>query len=577
MSNGAAPSNAIQISLSDQSGLDSSVATAWVAGWINGGSSSFQVLQSDGSFGAAATQSTVLQANQAWQSTGITLVQGACATLTVSRTSGTWTADPNTNNGQLYDANGCPGVVVPAGRTSFPIVGVQMGALVGRIGGGTPFLVGDGPLIIDSTTAGLLELCINDDLTGAYGAGLTDNSGSITVEIAQGLAFFAVSSIAAATFATATNGNDRLLFVVSPAQPDDLPIAAAMPMQYTSYPFANSPGIAAPGPFDVFEFGFDAQADLSAVNGFGLNLSFSYGSEQFGANVSYSRQQIGAAYSAFITHEAQSNSSASAYAELLYNGAIGTGAYTPPAIGGQFFAIADPGDMLVAKGLLNPSTAASDALASYWDSTLAAFFKVGNYLSINLSAGSTNIYSGQSSLQKNPLTGVTAAAFTLTNSTTSVSYTFYQPPAGLAGAQYVFQQAFGDLTPAGAGGDAGLLQDSIWEALCRGVATDGVFTTSKTNGESTTHWNDASQWYAAGSVCNLYAKFLHYSTITGTDCRTIGSNGKPGTPILYGNAAYGFSMDENPLGPYSGPNVPSKTIDNVPAGSTLALVIGPWA
>ena len=37
--------------LQDDTNLDKSVAQAYVAGWINGGSSSFQVLQSDGTFG----------------------------------------------------------------------------------------------------------------------------------------------------------------------------------------------------------------------------------------------------------------------------------------------------------------------------------------------------------------------------------------------------------------------------------------------------------------------------------------------------------------------------------------------
>lgn len=568
----APSSNSITITLSDQTGLQPSVATAWVAGWINGGSGSFQVLQSDGTFGDPTVQSVTVQANQAWQSTGVTISKGSAATLTVTYTSGTWTADPETNGGQLYDANGCPGLNVPTDQTAFPIVGVRMGALVGRIGGGTPFLINDGPYIIDSSTGGDLELCINDDLTGAYGAGLTDNSGSITVQIAQGLSFYKVSSISSATLATTTNGNDRLIFVVSPSQPDQLPIASGAPMQYTSYPYANTPGIAAPGPYDVFEFGFDAQADVSAVNGFGLNLSFTYGTEQYGVDTSFTRLQIGEAFTAFVQNEATSLPTATGFAELLYDASIGGSAPTPPAVGGQYFAITDPGDMLVAKGMLG--TADGDPLATYWDSTLTSFFAVGNYLSINLSANpaNPNIYSGQSTMQTNPQTNVQSPAYTLTNATTHASYTLYQPPAGLQGAQYVFQQAFNELTPAGAAGDAGLLQDSIWEALCRGVAQKGVSTTVITGGESTTAWNDSSKWYQAGSVCHLYAKFLHCSTINGTDSRQPGN----GTPIFYGNAAYGFSMDETPLGPYNGPNVPSKTLVNVPGGSTIQLVIGPW-
>jgi hypothetical protein len=43
--------------LVDSTNLDSSVALAYVAGWINGSSSSFEVLQSDGSFGGSGPTS----------------------------------------------------------------------------------------------------------------------------------------------------------------------------------------------------------------------------------------------------------------------------------------------------------------------------------------------------------------------------------------------------------------------------------------------------------------------------------------------------------------------------------------
>ncbi|MFT2112099.1 hypothetical protein [Marinomonas sp. 2405UD68-3] len=36
-----------------------------------------------------------------------------------------------------------------------------------------------------------------------------------------------------------------------------------------------------------------------------------------------------------------------------------------------------------------------------------------------------------------------------------------------------FQQAFNQFTLAGSGGDAGLIQDSTWKALYRGVACQG--------------------------------------------------------------------------------------------------------
>jgi hypothetical protein len=440
-----------QFLLSDTTGLDASVAQAWVAGWINGGGSDFQVLQADGSFGGSSP-------------------------------------------------------------TSVP--------------------------------------------------------------------FYAVSAVPTVSLSVATNGNDRLLFVVAASQPADLAIATSQqPIQYTQYPYANTPGVAAPGPFDVFEFGMQAQDDLSAVSGFGLNLSFSVTiggvPQQFGMQPSVTRKAIGQAFTSFIANEAKSLPAATAFAALLYDGPIATGAPVPPMVDGQYFAIADPNDLL---GALtgNYMGTTDNALATYWDATLETFFAVGNYLSINLSSNplAPNIYSGQSSTQTNPSTQVASPAYTLSNGTDS--YTLYMPLAagatspGLTGAQYVFQQAFGNLTPAGAANDAGLLQDCIWEALCRGVAPDGVSATTITNGESTTAWNDATKWYQAGTVCHLYAKFLHYATVDGTDSRA------GGTPMMYGNATYGFSMDENPLGPYSGPNVPSKTVQNVPDGATITVTVGPW-
>ncbi|CAH0337457.1 hypothetical protein FVB9288_03219 [Flavobacterium sp. CECT 9288] len=122
-----------------------------------------------------------VQANQPWQSTGINIVQGS-STVVVSFVSGAWTADPNDNGGKLYDANGSPDIVVPVNQPLYPMVNVAMGALVGRVNGGTPFLIGDGA-IVPNGSSGLLEVCINDDLTGAYGAGLTDNTGAVKISL----------------------------------------------------------------------------------------------------------------------------------------------------------------------------------------------------------------------------------------------------------------------------------------------------------------------------------------------------------------------------------------------------------
>ena len=396
--------------------------------------------------------------------------------------------------------------------------------------------------------------------------------------------FYAVSAIREVTLDAATNGNNRLLFVVSPTQP--APLTTVMPappspqyptpVAYTQYPYPVQPGVAAPGPFDVFEFGMNAQDDVSAVSGFGLNLSFELHrglSQQYGVLRTVKRRDIATAYKAFIAKEATAYAPAQAFKKLLYDGPIDMpGAPTPPAIAGQFFGISDPNDMVDAL-TQNYAKRTSDPLAIYWNLALTSFFQKGNYLSINLGfkPGTTtpNTYSGTC--------GGTPGALAYTLSNGQNTYIFPSPlnanlnPLGLAGSQYVFGQIYGPLTPAGSGGDAGTLQDNIWMAFCRGVAQSGVFSRQVTNGESTTAWNDWKKWYPPGGPCDFYAKFLHCAALDGSDSRT---SGQPS--IFYGGAAYGFGEDEAPAGLYTGPNVPSKTPHNVPDGSVLTIYVGPW-
>jgi hypothetical protein len=123
-------------------------------------------------------QDIPVQANQPWQDTGIDVQAGTVVTLTYQ--SGLWTADPSTNNGNLYNAAGCLGITVT--QPGYPLQNVNMGALVGKIGSNPVFLIGNGPTPTPSGQSGELKLCINDDLEGLYGAGLTDNSGSVTVQ-----------------------------------------------------------------------------------------------------------------------------------------------------------------------------------------------------------------------------------------------------------------------------------------------------------------------------------------------------------------------------------------------------------
>ncbi|WP_343744315.1 hypothetical protein [Chitinophaga sp.] len=118
-----------------------------------------------------------VQANIAWQNTGVVLT--AANKATIKYASGLWTANPQDNGGQLYNAAGNP--VFIAAKQGYTMPGQDEGALIGRVGN-TVFLVGMSATV-PSGLSGEIQLCINDDLNGLYGAGLTDNIGSVTVSI----------------------------------------------------------------------------------------------------------------------------------------------------------------------------------------------------------------------------------------------------------------------------------------------------------------------------------------------------------------------------------------------------------
>jgi len=120
-----------------------------------------------------------VNSNQAWQDTGVTVQSGS--PVAISYKSGQWTADPNTNDGNLYDANGNPNIIVT--QSGYPIQNANMGALIGKVSTNPPFLIGNGPAVTPAGQSGSLQLCINDDLHMKHGAGLTDNIGSLQVSI----------------------------------------------------------------------------------------------------------------------------------------------------------------------------------------------------------------------------------------------------------------------------------------------------------------------------------------------------------------------------------------------------------
>ena len=113
-----------------------------------------------------------------WQNTGYV---NSGKSYTIEYVSGLWTSNPEINNGNLYGPSGS-GIV--ASQPGYALPGVNEGALIGRVGNNTPFLIGQKATTPEGQT-GPLYLCINDDLDGEYGAGLTDNEGQMIVSISE--------------------------------------------------------------------------------------------------------------------------------------------------------------------------------------------------------------------------------------------------------------------------------------------------------------------------------------------------------------------------------------------------------
>jgi len=108
-------------------------------------------------------------ANQDWQDTGV-LVQPS-DTLTIQYISGFWSpwpSEPVTGNGVPRDCD------VQTTETG-PVPGVCHASLIGRIGNGAPFYIGNGTTLSAEVT-GDIFLRINDSQLG-------DNSGSIKVQV----------------------------------------------------------------------------------------------------------------------------------------------------------------------------------------------------------------------------------------------------------------------------------------------------------------------------------------------------------------------------------------------------------
>lgn len=243
-------------------------------------------------------------------------------------------------------------------------------------------------------------------------------------------------------------------------------------------------------------------------------------------------------------------------------GTLGTPVFiAPPAMpGGEFYVIAAPKDWLANQTV---ATANADAMATWWDDTINAFFASGNYLQVAIGTGIS-------------YTGVYNAATQAFDFSGPRPFSIAKPaPSGgqtqsLANATWVWAQA-------GIPADhSGTVWDQIVQAFCRGVAMDGVLTSAPTPaqvGYSNGAWTSTANWYAGTTSTSRYcpfSKFLHYSTLQGSTAPMANS-------IYTNQLAYGFSEDETPLGTKGAAistGVPSKMDGTVPDGATLTLTVG---
>jgi hypothetical protein len=118
-----------------------------------------------------------IEATEIWVDTGLDL-KGS-ATVDIEVIGGSWTANPE--NG-MVDANGHAGLIAKEG---YNLPEAVEGLLVGRLGYSSPaftFPVGS-RFTLGPGLAGEIHLSINDDINGRYGAGFTDNKGSLSVRL----------------------------------------------------------------------------------------------------------------------------------------------------------------------------------------------------------------------------------------------------------------------------------------------------------------------------------------------------------------------------------------------------------
>jgi hypothetical protein len=538
----------------------------YVGGWINGGQ---------------AVESAIAQVAEVKIGTGVTPappVPTPSSSLTITPNTGDYFFDP-TNPARLT-INGTGFGSVPGANTIVfyeDAAGTTLSP-VNPNGAAGPFWfsIPDGTdasltVAFDATASGKPQpnagpLYARISTTWAYPL---QAGGTFATELSPVVPFYDVASLAnGVSLDTATNGNDRLVFVAAPA----VPTATSSETPWGNYPISTLPQNTAtvpPGPFGIMEFGYGAQFNTSYVDSFGLNWSFVDDAAPdvvYGVQPTIDRSTMQTAYDTFT---GQGTGTGGDPLGQPFNQLLWTSTTTPvPAlVDGQFTAIVSPKDWLANP----PSGADVTALTDYWTSTVNEFFENGNQLSISLNG---TAYAGTSD----------GTQYTLTDNVVIAKADY----AGTA----IFAQPQPDNSSV-----AGQLKDAVFEAFSRGVSLDGVWKAGRPGsppaGHSSDRWTDYPNWYEPGATTydptisrtyDVYAKFFHYATSDGRDFRDV-SGGKPMlglNPAGIFAMAYGFSLDESPSVNTAGGGIwPTDASVNggttIGTGGSVTVTFGPWA
>lgn len=114
----------------------------------------------------------IINVNQAWQSTGVSALAGQTITITINN----WDNVKVNPNQPAHDNEG-----FGAGRVGYLDPFKKEGCLIVRSGLVSATL--QTSLVFVAVASGMIEVAINDDTNSLYGAGYSDNEGSIDITI----------------------------------------------------------------------------------------------------------------------------------------------------------------------------------------------------------------------------------------------------------------------------------------------------------------------------------------------------------------------------------------------------------